>query len=59
MSKREDRFLVEDMLEATRKIQQYTHGYRYNDLVEDEKTFDAVVRNFEIIGEAAARVTDA
>ena len=30
----------------------------FNDFTNDEKTIDAVVRNFEIIGEAANRVPD-
>ena len=30
----------------------------YNDFVKDSKTIDAVIRNFEIIGEAANRLPD-
>ena len=30
----------------------------FNDFIADDKTIDAVVRNFEIIGEAANRVPD-
>ncbi len=28
----------------------------FNEFINDEKTVDAVVRNFEIIGEAASRI---
>lgn len=56
MSKRDNRLLLEDMLEATLKIQKYTSGLSFEDFLKDDKTTDAVVRNFEIIGEAANRV---
>ncbi len=58
MSKRDLRLLIEDMHEAALKIQRYTNGLNYDSFVADEKTIDAVVRNFEIIGEAANRVND-
>jgi uncharacterized protein with HEPN domain len=57
MSDRDNSFLVEDMLEAAQKIQSYTRGFSFEDFLKDERTMDAVVRNFEIIGEAASRVT--
>lgn len=31
---------------------------RYDDFISDDKTIDAVIRNFEIIGEAASRVPE-
>lgn len=56
MSKRNSRLLLEDIFEACVKIFQYTAGMEYNDFINDEKTIDAVIRNFEIIGEAANRL---
>jgi len=44
---------VQDILEAIAKIQRYTAGMDYDTFQADEKTVDAVVRNFQIIGEAA------
>lgn len=41
-----------------KKILSYTHGMSYDDFITDDKTIDAVVRNFEIIGEAANRVPE-
>jgi uncharacterized protein with HEPN domain len=41
------------MLDAALKISHYTEGMTFDSFVEDNKTIDAVVRNFEIIGEAA------
>ena len=58
MSKREIQLLLEDMLEAAQKILSYTKGMSFNDFINDDKTIDATVRNFEIIGEAANRVPD-
>lgn len=56
MSKREIWLVLDDMLQAAIKIRSYTEGYNYELFLEDEKTTDAVVRNFEIIGEAANRI---
>lgn len=56
MSKRDVFLLLEDMRESANKIKDYTLGLSFNDFQYDEKTKDAVIRNFEIIGEAANRV---
>ena len=56
MSKRSVKLLVEDMLEATGKIERYILGLSREDFMGDEKSIDAVVRNLEIIGEAASRL---
>jgi uncharacterized protein with HEPN domain len=58
MSKRDRKLLLSDMLEAAEKIVRYTEGMDYEKFTADEKTIDAVVRNFEIIGEAANRIDD-
>jgi uncharacterized protein with HEPN domain len=56
MSKRDHILLLEDMLESAMRIKRYTSDMDYDSFVIDEKTIDAVVRNFEIIGEAANRI---
>lgn len=56
MSKRSANLLIEDMLEAVSKVTRFTYGYDFDHFVADERTVDAVVRNLEIIGEAAARL---
>ena len=56
MSKRDTMLLLDDMLQSAQKIKQYTEGFDYNEFLMDNKTIDAVVRNFEIIGEAANRM---
>ena len=56
MSKRDSLFLLEDMLESVQKIMRYTNELDYEAFLSDDRTVDAVVRNFEIIGEAANRL---
>ena len=43
---------VEDIIEAINNIEKYTRGLTYETFAKDKKTVDAVIRNFEIIGEA-------
>ena len=58
MSKRNPKLLIEDILESSNKILTYTNGMSFEDFANDSKTVDAVIRNFEIIGEAANRLPD-
>ena len=58
MSKREPLLLLEDIIESIQKIKKYTAGLSKDDFLNDDKTVDAVLRNFEIIGEAANRIPD-
>ena len=44
---------MEDILEAANKVLRYTNGMSLEAFRSDELVFDAVVRNLEIIGEAA------
>jgi uncharacterized protein with HEPN domain len=46
MPKRDSSLLIEDMLEAARKILTYTQGQTFDDFMSDTKTIDAVARNF-------------
>ena len=51
-------FRLNDILKAAKAISQYTSGMNYAAFIKDRRTVDAVVRNFIVIGEAAARVPD-
>lgn len=53
---RDHRLFLEDIREGCEKILRYTHGLTFKQFQTDEKTFDAVVRNLEIIGEAVKRL---
>ncbi|MBL7891056.1 MAG: DUF86 domain-containing protein [Bacteroidia bacterium] len=58
MSKRDPNLLISDILESVGKIKKYTSGLSFESFLEDSKTLDAVIRNFEIIGEAANRLPE-
>ena len=45
------------MLESLGRIAESTAGMQKKAFLSDRKTIDAVVRNLEIVGEAAARLT--
>lgn len=55
MSERSDKQLVLDMLEAIERATRYTKGMTLEAFVKDEMVCDAVMRNIQIIGEAANR----
>jgi len=57
MSKRSHPPLLEDMLESARKTKNYCKEHPLESSLDDEQTKDAVARNFEIIGEAANRLS--
>jgi uncharacterized protein with HEPN domain len=44
------------MLDSVLKIKNYTENLNFQNFIKDDKTMDAVIRNFEIIGEAANRL---
>ena len=58
MSKRDEKLLMEDIRLSINRIKSYVEGYSYQDFEKDNKTIDAVIRNFEIIGEAANRLPE-
>jgi uncharacterized protein with HEPN domain len=49
---RDYKVYLEDILEAVSRIKNYLSGLDWPAASKDHKTFDAVVRNLEIIGEA-------
>ncbi len=55
---REVHMFILDMIRACEKIKVYVGGADLNRLLDDEKTFDAVLRNLEIIGEAAKHIPE-
>jgi len=58
MSKRQPELLIGDIIRSAKKILSYTEGLSYDEFIRDDKTVDAVIRNFEIIGEAANRLPE-
>ena len=51
---RDSKVYLEDILEAIRKIREFTGGTSLAALSKDAKTLDAVIRNLEVIGEASS-----
>lgn len=56
MSKRDNHLLISDMLESAQRIKTYTEELDFDGFSSDQKTLDAVIRNFEVLGEASTRV---
>lgn len=57
--KRSDKDFIGDIQEAMKAVALYTKGLTYKAFLEDRKTQDAVVRNFEVMGEAAKNISPA
>jgi len=55
---RDYKLYLEDLLIAMTRIAEYIEGYSFPEFKRDYKTVDAVIRNFEIIGEAAKNLPD-
>ena len=55
---RRDEVLVLDMLIAARKIQRFSAGMTRDTLEDNEMAVSAIVREFQVIGEAARMVSD-
>ncbi|SFM93722.1 HepT-like ribonuclease domain-containing protein [Methanolobus profundi] len=55
---REYRLFLTDIVEAIDEIEDFTSGMDFSDFLNDRKTQKAVVKNIEIIGEAAKNVPD-
>ena len=57
MSDRTDTDLLNDIREAIQRIETYLGHISYEAFLDDTKTQDAVIRNIEIIGEAAKGIS--
>ena len=55
--KKDNKVYLTDMLDCLEAIQKYTAGKQEADLANDDMLRDAVTRRFEILGEAASRIT--
>jgi len=56
MSKRDVKLYVKDILEAIKAIEKFVEGMNFESFKEDDKTSSAVIRKFEIIGEATKNI---
>jgi len=55
---RDEIMYLQDIAQSCEKILRFTEGLTQSDLIRDEKTYDAIVRNLEIVGEAAKHIPD-
>ena len=53
---REWRFYVQDMIEFCEQVLMYTAGLDQRTFLADRRTYDATLRNLELIGEAATHI---
>ena len=58
MSERSTQVLLEDISEALGKIFKYAEGMTENAFLENELVSDAILRNIEVMGEAATQLPD-
>lgn len=58
MSDREWHFYISDMIASAEKILSYTAGMQQSDFEINDLTYDATIRNIEIIGEAATHIPE-
>lgn len=56
---REWRFYIKDMIRFAERVLAYTSGMTQAQFVESGLTYDASLRNLELIGEAATHLPDA
>jgi len=56
--KRKSSLYIKDILEAMKKIEEFTQGMSFEDFIRDDKTSSAVVRKLEIIGEAVKQLPE-
>jgi len=52
------KLFLRDILESAKKVVRYTQGMDFDSFVKNEMAYDAVLRNLEIIGEAAKHIPD-
>jgi uncharacterized protein with HEPN domain len=53
---RDYKLYLSDILESLARIQEYTKGMTYEEFEQSKITIDAVIRNLEVIGEAAGKL---
>lgn len=56
MTKRSELLYIQDILNAIRNIEKYTRDMSFKKFSADQLVIDAVIRNFEIIGEASKHI---
>jgi uncharacterized protein with HEPN domain len=58
MSERDPRLYLSDILDSGGAIQEFVRGFSFEEFCNDRRTYSAVIREFEVIGEAAGKLFD-
>ena len=56
--KRDYRLFIKDIIAAMESIEGFVEGMSFEELMQDDKTASAVIRKFEIVGEATKCLPD-
>jgi len=56
--KRDYKLFIKDIISAMKSIEEFVEGLSLDEVREDDKTSSAVIRKFEIIGEATKHVPE-
>ncbi len=56
--RRDYKLFLRDIIDAMKAIENFVEGMNFNDFIKDDKTSSAVIRKFEIIGEATRSIPD-
>lgn len=58
MPERDIQLYLADILDSCKAVREYVTGINFDAFCEDRKTYSAVIREFEIIGEAVGKLPD-
>lgn len=58
MSERDFRLYLEDIFDSGSSILEFVKGLSFEEFCSDRKTYSAVIRELEVIGEAVGRLPD-
>lgn len=58
MSERDPRLYLSDILDSGGAIQEFVRGLSFEKFCKDRKTYSAVIREFEVIGEAVGKILE-
>lgn len=58
MYRRDRQLYITDILDSAKAIKQFIEGMRFEDFVDDRKTYSATIREYIVIGEAVSALID-
>lgn len=58
MKNRSPELFFNDILDSLTRVLKYSKGLSYDELIKNDMAIDAIIRNFEVIGEAAKYIPE-